>query len=60
MMEGKVPIGSSANRNPFQPSRGPLAAILPLFPCRFQLPILLGLNSCYLPEFYRNSMEFGD
>ena len=36
---------SSANRgNPFHRSRGPLAAILPLFPRCFQFPIPLGLN----------------
>ena len=28
----------------FDPSRGPLAAILPLFPRRYQPPIPLGLN----------------
>jgi hypothetical protein len=35
--------------NPFHPSRGPLAAILPLFPCRFQLPIPLGENLLLMP-----------
>src|ERR1035437_8623061 len=34
------PTGS----NPFHPSRGPLAAILPLFPRRLQFPIPVGLN----------------
>ncbi len=35
---------SSNRKNPFHPSRGPLAAILPLFPRRLQFPIPLGLN----------------
>src|SRR5262249_37335494 len=35
--------------NPFHPSRGPLAAILPLFPRRVQLPIPLGLNLLLMP-----------
>lgn len=39
------PTGS----NPFHPSRGPLAAIPPLFPRRFQLPIPLGLNLLLMP-----------
>src|ERR1017187_9815304 len=39
------PTGS----NPFHPSRDPLAAILPLFPRRFQLPIPLGLNLLLMP-----------
>src|ERR1019366_8457245 len=39
------PTGS----NPFHPSRGPLAAILPLFPRRLQFPILFGLNLMLMP-----------
>jgi hypothetical protein len=40
----------SANRsNPFHPPRGPLAAILPLFSCRFQFPIALGLYLLLMP-----------
>ena len=39
------PTGS----DPFHPSRGPLAAILPLFPLRVQLPIRLGLNLLLMP-----------
>ena len=35
--------------NPFHQSRGPLATILPLLPCRFQLPIPLGLNLLLIP-----------
>jgi len=35
--------------NPFNQSRGPLAAILPLFPRRVQLPIPLGLNLLLMP-----------
>lgn len=38
-MDGRPP-GS----NPFHPSRGPLAAILPLFPRRFEFPIPLDLD----------------
>jgi len=39
------PTGS----NPFHPSRGLLAAILPLFPRPLQLPIPLGLNLLLMP-----------
>ena len=39
------PTGS----NPFHQSRGPLAAILALFPRRFQLSIPLGLNLLLMP-----------
>src|ERR1017187_3258911 len=39
------PTGS----NPFHPSRGPLAAILPLFPRRLQFPIPVGLNLLLMP-----------
>src|SRR6202795_749632 len=39
------PTGS----NPFHPSRRPLAAILPLFLRRVQLPIPLGLNLLLVP-----------
>src|SRR5215831_3561420 len=39
------PTGS----NPFHPSRRPLAAILPLFLRRVQLPIPLGLNLLLMP-----------
>ncbi|MGB6392124.1 MAG: hypothetical protein WBF14_07145, partial [Candidatus Acidiferrales bacterium] len=39
------PTGS----NPFHPARGPLPAILPLFPRRFQLPIPLDLNPMPMP-----------
>jgi hypothetical protein len=35
--------------NLFHPSRGPLAAILPLFPRRLQLPIPLGVNLPLMP-----------
>jgi hypothetical protein len=35
--------------NPFHPSRGPPAAILPVFPRRFQLSIPLGLNLLLMP-----------
>jgi hypothetical protein len=35
--------------NSFHPSRGPLAAILPLFPRRLQFPIPLGLNLLLMP-----------
>jgi hypothetical protein len=34
----------STKSNPLHRSRGPLPKILPLSPCRFQLPIPLGLN----------------
>jgi hypothetical protein len=34
---------------PRHPSRGPLAAILPLFPCRLQFPIPVGLNLLLMP-----------
>ena len=44
LMNGR-PTGS----NPFHSSRGPLAAILPLFPRRVQLPIPLGLNLLLMP-----------
>jgi hypothetical protein len=33
-----------------RPSRGPLAAILPLFPRRLQLPIPLGENLLLMPD----------
>ena len=40
----------SANRNPFRPSRGPLAAILQLFPRRrLQSQIPVGLNLLLMP-----------
>jgi hypothetical protein len=39
------PTGS----NPFHPSRGPLAAILPLFLRRLQCPIPVGLNLLLMP-----------
>jgi hypothetical protein len=42
-------LSARTGSNPFHPSRGPLAAILPLFPCRFQLPIPLGLNLLLMP-----------
>jgi len=45
------PTGS----NPFHPSRRRLAAILPLFLRRVQLPIPLGLNILLMPA----SMSFG-
>ena len=45
LWESRRPTGS----NPFHPSRDPLAAILPLFPRRFQLPIPLGLNLLLMP-----------
>jgi hypothetical protein len=35
--------------NSFHPSRGPLVAILPLFPRRLQFPIPLGLNLLLMP-----------
>ena len=35
--------------NPFHQSRGPLATILPLLPCRLQLPIPVGLNFLLMP-----------
>ena len=35
--------------NQFHPSRGPLAAIHPLFPRRVQLPIPLGVNLLLMP-----------
>jgi len=38
-----------AGSNPFHLSRGLLAAILPMFPRRFQLPIPLGLNLLLMP-----------
>jgi hypothetical protein len=34
-----LPGGRQTGSNPFHPSRAPLAAILPLFPRRFQFPI---------------------
>src|SRR6202171_1819212 len=51
------PIGS----NPFHPSRGPLAAILPLFPRRFQLPIPLGLNLLLMSDkhVFRRDVAYG-
>jgi len=44
--ESQILYGRQTGSNPFHRSRDPLAAILPLFPRRFQLPIPLGLNSC--------------
>src|SRR5215469_6146550 len=44
-----IPNGRPTGSNPFHPSRGPLAAILPLFPRRVQLPIPLGLNLLLMP-----------
>src|ERR1700676_1482546 len=45
-----LPLCLSANgSNPFHPSRRPLAAILPLFLRRVQLPIPLGLNLLLMP-----------
>ena len=41
--------GRPTGSNPFHPSRGLLAAILPLFPRRVQLPIPLGLNLLLMP-----------
>ena len=41
--------GRPTGSNPFHPSRGPLAAILPLFPRRLQFPIPLGLNLLLMP-----------
>jgi hypothetical protein len=41
--------GRATGSNPFHPSRGPLPAILPLFPRRLQFPIPLGLNLLLLP-----------
>ena len=35
--------------NPYHRSCGPLAAILPLFSCRLQFPIPLGLNFLLMP-----------
>jgi hypothetical protein len=35
--------------NPLHPSGGALATILPLLPCRFQLPIPFGLNLLLIP-----------
>ena len=35
--------------NPFHPSRGPLAAVLPLFPSRLQFPVPLILNLLLVP-----------
>src|SRR5439155_9535090 len=40
---------SANGSNPFHPSRRPLAAILPLFLRRVQLPIPLGLNLLLVP-----------
>ena len=42
-------VGRQTGSNPFHPSRGPLAAILPLFPRRLQLPIPLGVNLLLMP-----------
>jgi hypothetical protein len=41
---------NARSRNPFHLSRGLLAAILPLFPRRLQLPIPLGLNLLLMPR----------
>ena len=47
------PIGS-----PFHPSRGPLAAILLLFPRRLQFPIPVGVNLLLMPgEYDRSKMN---
>jgi len=46
---GPFLVGWSANPNPFHPSRGPLAAILPLFPRRLQSQIPVGLNLLLMP-----------
>ena len=51
------PTGS----NPFHPSRRPMAAILPLFLRRLQLPIPLGLNLLLTPRqhFVRRDVADG-
>ena len=41
----KLPVGRQCGSNPFHQSRGPLAAILPLFPRRPPLPIPLGVGN---------------
>jgi hypothetical protein len=52
-LRSKLQNGQLAGRptgsNPFHPLRDPLAAILPLFPRRLQLPIPLGLNLLLMP-----------
>jgi hypothetical protein len=42
-------VGRPTGSKPFHPSRGPLVAILPLFPRRLQLPILPSLNLLLMP-----------
>ena len=46
---GQLPKSRPTGSNPFHPSRGPLAAILPLFPRRLQFPIPIGLNLLLMP-----------
>src|SRR5438309_9264418 len=46
---GQILGSRSTGINPFHRSGGPPTAILPLFPCRFQLPIPLGLNLLLMP-----------
>ncbi len=48
-LTSRHPDCRQTGNNPFHPSRGPLAAILPLFPRRFHLPIPLGLNLQLMP-----------
>jgi hypothetical protein len=48
-MLGLAAYKRQSGSNPFHPSRRPLAAILPLFPRRVQLPIPLGLNLLLMP-----------
>jgi hypothetical protein len=42
-------VGRQTGSSPFPPSRGPLAAVLPLFPRCLQLPIPVGLNLLLMP-----------
>src|ERR1700722_3311214 len=52
----RQPTGS----DPFHPSRGLLAPILPLFPRRFQPPISLGLNLLLMPSEHVLWREIAD
>jgi hypothetical protein len=49
VMSESIPDCRLTGSNPFHSSRGALAAILPLFPRRLQLPIPVGLNLLLMP-----------
>ena len=62
-LETKDPIWggwSATGSSPFHPPRGPLAAILPLFPRRVQFPIPLGLNLLLMPGEHVRGRDVAD